>query len=179
MEGNITKVIANVGQTINIGSVIAEFSGKLPQIVLDIDSDLAATLMVGSIVAIDADGKSLIGTITAISNVSNANLLSTIRMTVAGGEKYIGKSASITFESKTKNMNGAILIPINIVKIISESEGEINILSPSGTLEKRSIKLGKVADTNIEVFGSFQKDDAIIITDMSNYDPSRNNLIQK
>ena len=76
-------------------------------------------------------------------------------------------------------MNGAILIPINIVKIISESEGEINILSPSGTLEKRSIKLGKVADSNIEVFGSFQKDDAIIITDMSNYDPSRNNLIQK
>ncbi len=178
VEGNITKVIANVGQTVNVGSVIAEFSGKMPQIVLDIDSDLAATIIVGNKVTIDADGKSLTGTITAVSSVSNTNLLSTIRMTIAGGEKYIGKNATMTFESKTKNTNGAILLPINAVKIISESEGEVSILSASGSLEKRSVKLGKVSDTNIEVFGSFQKNDAIITTNMSNYDPSKNNLIQ-
>lgn len=178
MEGNITKVIANVGQTVNVGSVIAEFSGKMPQIVLDIDSDLAATIIVGNKVTIDADGKSLTGTITAVSSISNANLLSTIRMTIAGGEKYIGKSATMTFESRTKNTNGAILLPINAVKIISESEGEVNVLSASGSLKKRSVKLGKVSDTNIEVFGSFQKNDAIITTNMSNYDPSKNNLIQ-
>ncbi len=178
VEGNITKVIANVGQTVNVGSVIAEFSGKMPQIVLDIDSDLAATIIVGNKVTIDADGKSLTGTITAVSSISNANLLSTIRMTIAGGEKYIGKSATMTFESRTKNTNGAILLPINAVKIISESEGEVNVLSASGSLKKRSVKLGKVSDTNIEVFGSFQKNDAIITTNMSNYDPSKNNLIQ-
>ena len=77
-------MIANVGQTINVGSVIAEFSGKLPQIVLDVDSDLAATLMIGNSVMIDAGGVSLTGTISAVSSISNANLLSTIRMTIAG-----------------------------------------------------------------------------------------------
>ena len=178
VEGNITKVIANVGQTINVGSVITEFSGKLPQIVLDVDSDLAATLMIGNSVMIDAGGVSLTGTITAVSSISNANLLSTIRMTIAGGEKYIGKSASMTFESKAKNTNGAILLPINAVRIISESEGEINILSASGGLVKRSVKLGKVGDTSIEVFAPFAKNDLIIITDMGNYDPSKNDLKQ-
>ena len=84
----------------------------------------------------------------------------------------------MTFESKAKNTNGAILLPINAVKIISEAEGEVSILSASGGLEKRSVKLGKVGDTNVEVFSPFAKNDVIIITDMSNYDPSKNDLKQ-
>lgn len=176
VDGTITKMIANVGQTINVGTPIAEFAGKLPQIVIDVDSSLASGLMIGDSVSVTLETISLTGTITAVSRVSNANLLSTVRISIVNGEKYIGKSARITFISNAKNTDGKILLPINAVKIISEEEGEIYILSESGSLKKKSVKLGSVGDTNIEVFTTVGKNDSIITTDMSNYDESKNIL---
>lgn len=177
VDGNITKVIANVGQTVNVGSPIAEFSGKLPQIVIDIDTSLASTLISGDTVIINTEGATLTGVISALSSVSNANLLSTVRISVQGGEKYIGKTANITFQSRGGNMNNnTLLLPINAVKIISESEGEVYTLTASGILEKRVVKLGKVWDTNIEIFGSFDQDESLIVSDMSNYDEAKNTI---
>lgn len=141
VEGTVTKVIANVGQSVNVGSIIAEFAGQIPQVVLDIDSNLANTLTVGNALSIRVDTATLSGTIMAVSRVSNANLLSTIRIAVKDGEKYIGKSASMIFESRIKNTNGAILLPINAIKIISEEEGEVSLLNAKGQIEKRTVKL--------------------------------------
>lgn len=170
VDGAVTKVLANVGQTVNAGSMIAEFSGKLPQVMIDVDSDLASSLTPGGIVRIDVEWISLTGTITAVSSVSNANLLSTMRISVWNGEKYIGKSATMTFETPSINGSGAILLPINAVKIISEEEGEISLLTASGILEKKSVKLGNVGEANIQIFWHIPKEDRIITTDMSNYD---------
>lgn len=176
VEGTVTKVIANVGQTVNAGSMIAEFSGKQPQIVVDIDSSLASSLGVGNTVNISVEDTTLTGTVTAVSRISNANLLSTIRIAIQNGEKYIGKSSSIKFVSIANNNSGSILLPINAVKIISEKEGEISIFSGEAGLIKKTVTLGRVNDTNIEVFGTFNINDAIITTDMSNYDESKNTL---
>lgn len=170
VDGAVTKVLANVGQTVNAGSMIAEFSGKLPQVMIDVDSDLASSLTPWGIVRIDVEWISLTGTITAVSSVSNANLLSTMRISVWNGEKYIGKSATMTFETPSTNGSGAILLPINAVKIISEEEGEISLLTASGILEKKSVKLGNVGEANIQIFWHIPKEDRIITTDMSNYD---------
>jgi multidrug resistance efflux pump len=52
VEGNITKLRTSVGETINLGSPIAEFAGKKPEIIIDIDPDLAKTLGVGDSVDI-------------------------------------------------------------------------------------------------------------------------------
>lgn len=176
VEGTVTKIIANVGQTVNAGSMIAEFSGKQPQIMIDVDSSLASSLGVGNTVKISVENDTLTGTITAVSNISNANLLSTIRIAVQNGEKYIGKSASIRFKSIANNNSGSILLPINAVKIISEKEGEISIYSAETGLTKKTVTLGRVNDTSIEVFGKFNINDAIITTDMSNYDENKNTL---
>jgi biotin carboxyl carrier protein len=46
VSGNIGKVIANVGQSVNIGSPIAEFTSNQPQISVDIDTALAETLSI-------------------------------------------------------------------------------------------------------------------------------------
>jgi multidrug efflux pump subunit AcrA (membrane-fusion protein) len=177
VDGNITKVIASVGQTVNVGSAIAEFSGKMPQVVLDIDTSLASTLMTGDTVIINTDEATLSGTITAVSSVSNANLLSTVRISVQNGEKYIGQSVTVTFKSQAgKTENNALLLPINAVKIISEEEWEVYTLWATGALTKKIVKLGKVGDTNIEIFGTFEKEESLIISDMSNYDEAKNTL---
>ncbi|MDD2693891.1 MAG: biotin/lipoyl-binding protein [Candidatus Gracilibacteria bacterium] len=176
VDGTVTKMIANVGQTVNAGSAIAEFSGKQPQIVVDVDSSLASSLGIGNTVNISVDNTTLTGTVTAVSHIANANLLSTIRIAVQDGEKYIGKSASIRFTSIANNNSGSILLPINAVKIISEEEGEISLFSPETGLMKKTVTLGQVNNTSIEVFGQFNINDAIITTDISNYDELRNTL---
>jgi len=177
IEWNITKVIANVWQAVNIWSAVAEFSGKLPQVVIDIDSDLASTLITGDTVIISTEWKTLTGIITAVSNISNSNLLSTVRMSIQNGEKYIGKTATIIFQSREKIHSDTFLLPINSVKIISEEEGEVYIISGTGTLSKKVVKLWKVWDTNIEVIGNFDKKDKIITSDMSNYDENKNTVV--
>ena len=177
IEWNITKVIASVWQTVNIWSPVAEFSGKLPQVVIDIDSGLASNLITGETVIVSAEWKTLTGIITAISNISNANLLSTVRMSIENGEKYIGKTATIVFQSRGKSDSDTFLLPINSVKIISEEEGEVYIISEIWNLSKKIVKLWKVWDTSIEVIGTFAKKDKIIVSDMGNYDENKNTVV--
>lgn len=121
VDGTVTRVIANIGQSITLGTPVIEFSGKQPQIVVDIDTPIANSLTAGNLVSISVDITTLTGVITAVSNISNANLLSTIRMSITGGEKYIGKSAVIGFRS-VANTAGTIRLPVNAVKIVSEEE---------------------------------------------------------
>jgi membrane fusion protein, macrolide-specific efflux system len=176
IDGNITKVIANVGQTVNVWSAIAEFSGKLPQITIDLDTELASTLMPWDTVIVETEkAMMLTGVISAVSNVSNANLLSTVRMSIQNGEKYIGQTVNITFTSRGSEwVNNAFLLPINAVKIISEEEGEVYTLSETWSLLKKTVKLGKVWDTNIEIIWSFKPKESLITSDMSNYDEVKN-----
>jgi hypothetical protein len=62
-------------------------------------------------------------------------------MSIQNGEKYIGKTATIIFQSREKIHSDTFLLPINSVKIISEEEGEVYIISGTGTLSKKVVKL--------------------------------------
>lgn len=42
VDGVISRVIANVGQSVNIGSQIAEFTSKQPQMVIDIEPNIVS-----------------------------------------------------------------------------------------------------------------------------------------
>ena len=82
VDGTISKVTGSVGQSVSIGSPIADFTSKQPQMVLDLDSGLAESLVIGDTVRVKVDDTTLSGTVTAVSTVSNANLLSTVRIAV-------------------------------------------------------------------------------------------------
>jgi multidrug resistance efflux pump len=82
VDGVIGKVIGSVGQSVNIGSPVAEFTSRLPQIILDIDSGLAGSLIIGDTVTVRVDAVTLSGVVSAVSTVSNANLLSTVRISI-------------------------------------------------------------------------------------------------
>ncbi len=176
VDGNIWKITANVWQSVNIGSPIAEFTSNQPQISVDVDTELAETLSPGESVSIAVDDTTLSGTITAISRIAGNNLLSPVRITVLKWEKYIGQSAVIRFAFGERTQDDRIFLPINAVKIISEEEGEISVLSASGSISKTSVKLGQVSGTNIEILTEIEKTAKIIITDISNYDETKNTL---
>jgi hypothetical protein len=118
----------------------------------------------------------LSGTITAVSTVSNTNLLSTVRIAVAYGEKHIGKSAIVIFGQDKASNSDVVFVPIHAVKIISEGEGEIYILTHSGILESMSVRLGAVRDASVEILSSIGVGTTIVVSDVSNYDPQRQSI---
>ena len=63
VDGVISKVIANVWQSANIGSAIAEFTSKQPQIIIDIEPNLASSLSTWQSVIVNIEDKTLTGII--------------------------------------------------------------------------------------------------------------------
>ena len=177
VEGVVTRVIASVWQSINAGAPIIEFAGKQPQIVLDIDPGISSGLSVGDSLAVQVEGKTLSGIVSAVSAVSNSNLLSTVRINVLGADKYIGKNVSITFLTRGNKAQEKIILPIDSVNIIAEGEWEINILAQSGTIEKKTVRLGRAESSNIEILDTLNPTDTIILTNLSNFDASKNTLV--
>jgi multidrug resistance efflux pump len=176
VDGVISKVIWSVGQSVNLGTPITDFTSKQPQIIIDIDSSLARTLEVWESVWVRIEQNNLSGTITAVSTVSNTNLLSTVRIAVAYGEKHIGKSAIVIFGQDKASNSDVVFVPIHAVKIISEGEGEIYILTHSGILESMSVRLGAVRDASVEILSSIGVGTTIVVSDVSNYDPQRQSI---
>ncbi len=114
-------MIASIGQSVSIGAPIAEFTSKQPQIIIDIEPSLVASLGVGQTVSVLVAERTLTGVISALSSVANTNLLSTIRISLPGGRDYIGESALISFSPKgDTNPSTSLTLPLSAVSIIAE-----------------------------------------------------------
>lgn len=176
VDGIISRVIANVGQSVNIGSQIAEFTGKQPQMVIDIEPSLVSGLVVGQSVSATIEEKTLTGTIIALSTVANANLLSTIRIAIPDGGPYIGKSAMVVFVPKNNiELWTNRILPLEAVRIIAENEWEIRYLQ-DGKILTKTIAIIAIRSWFIETNTILEWIKDIIISDTTNYNPEKNIL---
>lgn len=177
VDATITRILTSVWQTVSTGTPTLEISWKIPEILLDIDDTLAKSLETGMSVWVEVDGITLSGTITAVSKVSSNNLLSSLRIGIPNGGKYIGKSVIVKLTPGTNEMtiNNNIL-PLDAVHIISEWEGEINVLTSSGEVIKKVVKIGSTEWSGIEVLTKLEENTQIILSDMSNFDPIKHTI---
>lgn len=67
------------------------------------------------------------------------------------------------------------MFPNEIVKIISEEQGELSVLSGS-TIIPMDVKLGSVIGRSIEILTPLPGDFEIITSDVSNFDEKKNTL---
>lgn len=179
VDGIISRVIANVGQSVSIGSPIAEFTSKQPQIIIDIEPSLVSNLLLWQNVWVLVEWNILTGTISALSTVANANLLSTIRISISEWQSYIGKSALISFFPKNNIKWEEILtLPLDAVSIIAEWEWEISIYTGTGILRK-TVKIWKTFGDTVEILDTMNNGTEIILTNTSNYDASKQNIEKK
>ncbi len=179
VDGVISRVIASVGLSVNIGSQIADFTGKQPQIIIDVAPSLVASLWVGDSVGVLVSGKSLTGIITALSTVANANLLSTIRIAIADGGPYLGESATVIFAPTYREWDKAsITLPLDAVAIIAEWEGEISIYTSTGII-RQTVAIGQTSGDTMEILSPLTVGSQVIITDMSNYDATKQTIEKK
>lgn len=176
VEWTVTKLRTSVGESINPGSLIAEFAWKKPEVLIDLDPNIAKTLGVGDSVDISLGDILLVGKITAVSSIAWTNLLSTVRIAVEAGEKYIGQSVVVRFRSLGAIDSDKVLLPIDAIKILSEGGGEVAILKDDMTIEKKSVTIKNIWGTNVEITGNLSPWDNVIINDLSNYDPVKNTL---
>lgn len=176
VSGTISKVLTSVGQSVATGAPIAEFTSNEPEIVLDIESNLARTLSVGETVEISVEDKQYKWTIIALSSVAGKNLLSTLRMSVTDGTSAIGKTATIIFYPK-ESIDGAGLvnIPLEAVRIIAENEWEIRYLSGE-TIATRNIKILSIRSGFVETIDAIDPSMQLILTDTTNYDTTKHTL---
>lgn len=66
-DGTVTKVSASVGQRTNMGTPLIEIASNVPEIVLDIDGDIANSVSNGDLVTVNMNEKIFTGTIIAVS----------------------------------------------------------------------------------------------------------------
>ena len=177
LEWTITRIIASVWQTVWVWTPTLEISGKIPEILIDIDDTLAKNLEVWMNVWIRVDETSLTWTITAVSQVSSSNLLSSLRIWVPTGVKYIGKSVTVILapnESEETIDNN--VLPLDAIHIVSEWEWEINILTQTGEVIKKLVKIGTIEWENVEILTKIEDNTRIIISDITNYDATKNKI---
>ena len=65
------------------------------------------------------------------------------------------------------------MLPTEIVKIISEEQGELSVYSGS-TIVPMSVKIGTVINRSIQVLSPLSDDLEIITSDVSNFDEKKN-----
>lgn len=84
--------------------------------------------------------------------------------------------------SSGKDAFSDISLPLLSVNIISENEGEIFLLTQSGTElipERKSVKLGSLRNESIEILETFPVNTEIILSDISNFDRTKQRFIVK
>ncbi|MBS9783779.1 HlyD family efflux transporter periplasmic adaptor subunit [Candidatus Gracilibacteria bacterium] len=180
MSGIITKILVEKGQSISTGTPIAEFASNTPEVQVEIAPSLASMVNVGEEMKVEIDGETLSGTITARSLVAGKNLLSSLRISLPNNTDFIGKTAKISFPKKLIDTSkNHILLPLTVVQIISENEGEITTLTPENTLKKQKVMLGKILGKNIEVIINLPQNTKVVLTDTKNFDAGKFDLVVK
>lgn len=168
IDGTVTRVIASVGQEITTGNPVIEVASRNPEVVFTLDSDSVSLLQIGSNEEVEYEGKTYTGTVVGLSQVATDALLHTARIVLSESPKYLGGVATIHLELKSEYP----LIPASMVKIVSEQEGELSTLSGE-TIAVKSVKLGKVNGSLVEIITPLDANTELITSDVANFDPKK------
>ena len=181
-DGTVSRVIATIGQRVNPGTPVLEVISNAPEVLVDLESEIADSLNIGDTIRVEVDKKFFTGSIIAMSKAAGANLLYTTRISVPEAKGMIGNAANLIFTASREISDSSgkekIVLPLRAVKIVSEQEGQISILGTGNTLIYKSVKLGKVVWDGIYIEDILDISTEIILSDVTNYEPTKFVLIK-
>ena len=183
IEGKISKILTSLGQTVNMGTPVAEMVSDTPEMTVDVEADVALNLRVWDWVEIRTDKNTFTGSIVAVSRVANSNLLYTTRISVPEGGSFLWQAVKVFFTvESTANVLDDFTLPLSSINIVSENEGEIFILLRSGSIlvpERKVVQLWTFRGDAIEILTHLPPSTEIIMTNLSHYDPLKQILVKK
>lgn len=165
IDATVVRVIAQVGQEVSAGTPIVEISSRNPEVLIDVDSATAELLKTGSNVEVVAEGKSYTGTVVGASKVANSALLYSIRVVLSESPNLLGGAATV----KISLPNPYPVVPVDLVKILSEQAGEMTVFS-GGTFVPVPVKIGRLSGGTAEIVEGPADDAEIVLSDVSNFD---------
>ncbi|MFB0964988.1 MAG: biotin/lipoyl-binding protein [Patescibacteria group bacterium] len=165
IDATVVKVIAQVGQDVSAGTSVVEISSRNPEVLIDVDADTASLLKQGATVEVSAEGKSYTGTVVGASKVANSALLYSIRIVLSDSPDLLGGAATV----KISLPNPYPVVPVDMVKILSEQSGEMTVFS-GGTFASVPVKIGRLSGGMAEIVSGPSADADVVITDVSNFD---------
>lgn len=182
-DGSVTKVMASIGQRTNMGTPLIEIASNNPEILIDLDEETASAIKNGDEVRAQIGKNSYTGKVLAVSRTAGANLLYTTRISVPSALSDLWSAVTVIFtlekESIDPDAGKNIILPLKSVKIVSEQEGEIVILSTWGVLEYHSVQLGRVLSEWVEILDTIPPASEVVLSDLSNYVSDKYTLIKK
>lgn len=165
IDATVVKVIAQVGQEVGAGTSVVEISSRNPEVLIDVDSATAELLSAGSSVEVSAGGKTYSGAVVGASKVANSALLYSIRIVLSDSPDLLGGAATV----KISLPNPYPVVPVDLVKILSEQSGEMNVFS-GGTFVSVPVKIGRLSGGKAEIVEGPSADSDVVMTDLSNFD---------
>ena len=182
-DGTVSKVMASVWERTNMGTPLIQIASNIPEIVTDLDGDIANWLSNGVSVWVKIGGKAYTGTIVGISRTAWTNLLYTTRISVPWALTNIGSAATVIFtisqEKIIPNAGEWIILPLKSVKILSEQEWEIALLSKDNMISFKPVKLGRIVGDGVEIIDRLDPNLEVILSDLSNYDALKYTITKK
>ena len=176
IAGTITKISAEVGQSVSMGTPVAEFAGSQAQAAIEVDPRVALFLKVGDEVQAVANDQEITGTIASVSTIAGKNLLSSVRVAFPKADKLIGQPVVIKFQVADAVHKNSFLLPINAVRIIAEGQGKIETLV-DGKIVTRDVQLGAMYGGNVEVFTDLPADTQVVLSDVTEYNSETQKLV--
>ena len=176
ISGTITKISAEVGQSVSIGAPVAEFAGSQAQAAIEVDPRVALFLKVGDEVKAVANDQEITGTIASVSTIAGKNLLSSVRIVFPKADKLIGQPVVVKFQISDAVHKNSFLLPINAVRIIAEGQGKIETLV-DGKIVTHDVQLGAMYGGNVEVFTDLPADTQVVLSDVTQYNSETQKLV--
>lgn len=173
VNGTITRVLASVWQNVNAWSQMVEVVSDDPQIILDVEWYIAVSLEKWMEIIVISGDSIFTGIVTGISDAANANLLYTVRISVPDAVDVIGESATVRFAIE---QTWALIMPLSSLRIISEQEGEISVLTGSGEIQNVLVKIDSVINEQVKINANIPPHSKIILTDLSNFDSMKHQI---
>lgn len=165
IDATIVRVIAQVGQEVGAGTAMVEISSRSPEVLIDVDSATADILKNGATVEVSSGDKSYTGTVVGASKVANSALLYSIRIVLSDSPDLLGGAATV----KISLPNPYPVVPVDLVKILSEQSGEMTVFS-GGTFTSVPVKIGRLSGGTAEILSGPSGDADVVLTDVSNFD---------
>jgi len=177
INGSVSDVFIDAGQEVfSWNQLFKIVSDSTPEVEISFSNNEKTLINPSQKVFLSVNGKTMIGSIYAISEVADANLNYKASIVFSGTENIIWNLVEIQIPIQTDKM----LVPINIVTTKGEDLWTIKTMSWSSFSDVR-VRLWEVFDEQIEVISCAKncEDLKIIMSDVSNFDENKFIIIEK
>lgn len=166
LQGVIADVLVDPGQDVSPGTPLYKVVSDSQEIEITVTTQELELVAIGSSVRVKGDQGEVSAHVVSRSAVADKNANFKIIIWLDSDILKVGTFADVMIATS----QGGMGVPVNAVRIVDNGVGEI-FLWNGNDVEKKTVQLGQLLGTQIEVKTSLPSWSLLILTNMERYDP--------